>query len=111
MLDVLVIGASNSAHTRNIRCVHDTPQQVLTEAWAEEAFRQELLKLTGGRTNALSGAQGAGQCLLPQRKGAGRRGAARQPDQTSGLRWPRPLRGVAGCWLQPASRITPPAAR
>jgi tricarballylate dehydrogenase len=103
----------NSMHTRNLRCMHDAPQDVLTEAYPEEEFWQDLLKVTGGRTDealarlvirasatcrdwmrrhgvrfqpSLSGTlhlsahqrllhgrrQGAGQCLLPQRRGAGR---------------------------------------
>jgi tricarballylate dehydrogenase len=41
----------NSVHTRNIRCMHDAPQDVLTEAYPEEEFWQDLLKVTGGRTS------------------------------------------------------------
>jgi tricarballylate dehydrogenase len=41
----------NSAHTRNLRCMHDAPQDVLTEAYPEEEFWQDLLKVTGGLTN------------------------------------------------------------
>jgi len=41
----------NSQHTRNIRCMHDAPQDVLTEAYPEEEFWQDLKKVTGGRTN------------------------------------------------------------
>ncbi len=41
----------NSAHTRNLRCMHDVPQDVLTEAYPEEEFWQDLLKVTGGQTN------------------------------------------------------------
>jgi tricarballylate dehydrogenase len=40
----------NSMHTRNIRCMHDAPQDVLTEAYPEEEFWQDLLKVTAGRT-------------------------------------------------------------
>ena len=40
----------NSMHTRNIRCMHDAPQDVLTEAYPEEEFWQDLLKVTGGKT-------------------------------------------------------------
>ena len=40
----------NSMHTRNIRCMHDAPQDVLTDAYPEEEFWQDLLKVTGGRT-------------------------------------------------------------
>ncbi len=40
----------NSMHTRNLRCMHDAPQDVLTEAYSEEEFWQDLLKVTGGQT-------------------------------------------------------------
>lgn len=81
MLDVLVIGGGNAAlcaalmareagasvllleasprewrggntqHTRNLRCMHDAPQDVLVGAYSEEEFWQDLLTVTGGRTN------------------------------------------------------------
>jgi tricarballylate dehydrogenase len=38
-------------HTRNIRCMHDAPQDVLTDAYPEEEFWQDLLKVTGGKTS------------------------------------------------------------
>ena len=41
----------NSVHTRNLRCMHDAPQDVLTDAYSEEEFWQDLLKVTGGQTN------------------------------------------------------------
>ena len=41
----------NSQHTRNLRCMHDAPQDVLTQAYPEEEFWQDLLKVTGGLTN------------------------------------------------------------
>jgi tricarballylate dehydrogenase len=41
----------NSVHTRNLRCMHDTPEDVLTEAYPEEEFWQDLAKVTGGRTD------------------------------------------------------------
>ena len=40
----------NSAHTRNLRCMHDAPQDVLTGVYSEEEFWQDLLKVTGGQT-------------------------------------------------------------
>ncbi len=43
----------NSVHTRNIRCMHNAPQDVLTEAYPEEEFWQDLLKVTGGKTREL----------------------------------------------------------
>jgi tricarballylate dehydrogenase len=55
---VLVLEASprdwrggNSQHTRNLRCMHDAPQDVLVDAYPEEEFWQDLLKVTGGATN------------------------------------------------------------
>jgi len=41
----------NSQHTRNLRCMHDGPQDVLVEAYPEEEYWQDLLKVTGGQTN------------------------------------------------------------
>ena len=41
----------NSMHVRNLRCMHDAPQDVLVEAYPEEEFWQDLVKVTGGRTN------------------------------------------------------------
>ena len=41
----------NSSHTRNLRCMHDAPQDVLVDAYPEEEFWQDLLKVTGGLTD------------------------------------------------------------
>ena len=41
----------NSQHTRNLRCMHDAPQDVLVDAYPEEEYWQDLLKVTGGITN------------------------------------------------------------
>jgi tricarballylate dehydrogenase len=41
----------NSMHTRNLRCMHDAPQDVLVEAYSEEEYWQDLLKVTGGLTD------------------------------------------------------------
>ena len=41
----------NSQHTRNLRCMHDAPQDVLKDAYPEEEFWTDLLKVTGGATN------------------------------------------------------------
>jgi tricarballylate dehydrogenase len=41
----------NSPHTRNLRCMHDTPQDVLVDAYPEEEYWQDLLKVTGGQTD------------------------------------------------------------
>jgi tricarballylate dehydrogenase len=41
----------NSMHVRNLRCMHDAPQDVLEGAYPEEEFWQDLLKVTGGATD------------------------------------------------------------
>src|SRR6476620_349322 len=41
----------NSQHTRNLLCMHDAPQDVLLDAYPEEEFWQDLLKVTGGATD------------------------------------------------------------
>ena len=41
----------NSQHTRNLRCMHYAPQDVLAEGYPEEEFWQDLQKVTGGLTD------------------------------------------------------------
>jgi tricarballylate dehydrogenase len=41
----------NSQHTRNLRCMHDAPQDVLIDVYSEEEYWQDLLKVTGGITD------------------------------------------------------------
>ena len=41
----------NSPHTRNLRCMHDAPEDVLVDIYPEEEFLQDLLKVTAGKTN------------------------------------------------------------
>lgn len=41
----------NSMHVRNLRCMHDVPQDVLIDAYPEEEFLQDLLNVTGGATD------------------------------------------------------------
>ncbi|HEY8244445.1 MAG TPA: FAD-dependent tricarballylate dehydrogenase TcuA, partial [Casimicrobiaceae bacterium] len=41
----------NSQHTRNLRCMHEAPQDVLTGAYPEQEFWEDLLKVTGGATD------------------------------------------------------------
>lgn len=41
----------NSVHTRNLRCMHDAPQDVLVDAYPEEEYWQDILKVTGGLTD------------------------------------------------------------
>jgi tricarballylate dehydrogenase len=41
----------NSRHTRNLRCAHDTPTDVLTEAYPEDELMSDLLKVNGNETD------------------------------------------------------------
>lgn len=41
----------NSRHTRNLRCMHDVPTSVLTDAYTEEEYFADLLRVTNGRTD------------------------------------------------------------
>jgi tricarballylate dehydrogenase len=41
----------NSRHTRNLRCMHVAPEDVLSDAYPEEEYWQDLLKVTGGLTD------------------------------------------------------------
>jgi tricarballylate dehydrogenase len=41
----------NSQHTRNLRCMHNEPQDVLVDSYPEEEYWQDLLKVTGGLTD------------------------------------------------------------
>ena len=57
-LSVLVVDSApfdwrggNSRHTRNMRTMHSAPVEVLTEAYPEEEFWQDLVKVTGGLTD------------------------------------------------------------
>ncbi len=40
----------NSRHTRNMRCMHDAPTDVLTDAYLEDEYFADLLRVTGGQT-------------------------------------------------------------
>jgi tricarballylate dehydrogenase len=41
----------NSRHTRNLRCAHRAPTGVLEEAYPEDEFFSDLLRVTGQQTN------------------------------------------------------------
>lgn len=41
----------NSRHTRNVRSLHPAPTNVLTESYLEEEYWDDLLRVTGGRTD------------------------------------------------------------
>src|SRR6202158_3744516 len=41
----------NSRHTRNLRAMHDLPNDVLTDAYNEHEYWDDLLRVTGGQTD------------------------------------------------------------
>ena len=41
----------NSRHTRNLRCMHAAPTDVLTDAYTEDEFMADVMRVTGGVTN------------------------------------------------------------
>ena len=41
----------NSRHTRNLRALHPAPTDVLTESYLEEEYWDDLLRVTGGKTD------------------------------------------------------------
>ena len=41
----------NTRHTRNFRCMHDKPLETMVEAYPEEEYWEDLLRVTGGQTN------------------------------------------------------------
>ena len=41
----------NSRHTRNLRCMHAQPTDVLTDAYSFSEYWDDLLQVTGGETN------------------------------------------------------------
>jgi tricarballylate dehydrogenase len=43
--------AGNSRHARNFRCMHASPTGVLTDAYTEEEYFQDLLQVTSGQTD------------------------------------------------------------
>src|ERR1041385_7855115 len=43
----------NSRHTRNMRCMHEAPTDVLTEAYTEAEYFDDLYRVTGGITSEI----------------------------------------------------------
>jgi tricarballylate dehydrogenase len=41
----------NTRHTRNMRCAHDAATDILTGPYTEEEFWEDLLRVTGGKTD------------------------------------------------------------
>ena len=46
-----VFRGGNSRHTRNLRCMHAAPTDVLAESYSEDEFMTDLRRVTGGATN------------------------------------------------------------
>jgi tricarballylate dehydrogenase len=40
----------NSRHTRNLRCMHDAPTDLLSDSYTEEEYLADLIRVTGGQT-------------------------------------------------------------
>ena len=43
--------AGNSRHTRDLRCMHDSPTHVMAGAYTEDEFYKDILSVTEGKTN------------------------------------------------------------
>ncbi|HVG03883.1 MAG TPA: FAD-dependent tricarballylate dehydrogenase TcuA [Burkholderiaceae bacterium] len=41
----------NSRHTRNLRCMHEAPEDVLIDSYGEDEYWDDLWRVTGGRTD------------------------------------------------------------
>src|ERR1700756_5595303 len=41
----------NTRHTRNMRCAHDSATETLSGPYSEEELFQDLLRVTGGKTD------------------------------------------------------------
>ncbi|MFN3880016.1 MAG: FAD-dependent tricarballylate dehydrogenase TcuA [Nitrincola lacisaponensis] len=41
----------NSSHTRNLRCMHRAPTDVLSDAYLEDEFYEDVWRVTGGQTS------------------------------------------------------------
>ncbi len=64
----------NSQHTRNLRCMHDAPQDVLVDSYPEEEFWQDLWRVTEGNDQRSAGAAGDPHLLpLPRLDAPARR--------------------------------------
>jgi tricarballylate dehydrogenase len=58
----------NSRHTRNLRCMHTAPTDVLTDAYSEDEFMADLIRVTGGVTDqTLARIMVRGSADLPRR--------------------------------------------
>ena len=41
----------NSSHTRNLRCMHNEPTDVLTDSYTEDEYFEDVWRVTNGQTN------------------------------------------------------------
>jgi tricarballylate dehydrogenase len=41
----------NSRHTRNLRCMHDAPTDLLSDSYSGEEYLADLIRVTGGQTS------------------------------------------------------------
>jgi len=58
----------NSRHTRNLRCMHTAPTDVLADAYSEDEFMTDLMRVTGGVTDqTLARMMVRGSADLPRR--------------------------------------------
>ncbi len=58
-----VFRGGNSRHTRNMRCMHDSPTDVLTDAYTKEEYFADLWGVTGGQTDEPLARLAIGQSL------------------------------------------------
>ncbi len=73
----------NSRHTRDMRTMHEGANEYVTGPYTEEEFWDDLLRVTGGKTN-----EQLARLTIRESKELG----AWIP--TNGVRWQRPLRGT-----------------
>src|SRR5712691_10127406 len=73
----------NSRHVRNLRCMHEAPTDILTDAYSEDEYLQDLIRVAGGHTD-----HALARLVV--------RGSAGCPDwmRTFGVRFQPPLRGT-----------------
>src|SRR4029079_3607721 len=46
-----VFRGGNTRHTRNMRCMHDAPTDILTDAYTEDEYIGDLIRVTKGQTD------------------------------------------------------------
>ena len=73
----------NSRHTRNFRCMHSEPSQLLTDSYSEDEFFSDLIRASGDETDELL-------ARLVVRKSAG----CPEWMRRFGVRFQSPLRGT-----------------